>query len=250
MNIKEYHSNGLAIIYDEDTLSSFSPLIFHRCALKQARKVGRTGRGETFMFHYNGLNLVHKHYRRGGVYSQFIKETYFYLDPARTRMWREFNLLRHMHQHGLPVPLPVAVRCYRRHFMTCRGDLITRQIEGTETLAERLMRGGLTRKLWEDVGATIRKFHDHEVNHADLNAHNILLDHKGKVFLIDFDKGRIGPSGKTSWKEANLVRLLRSLNKIQNSGAGLHFSQADWQWLLQGYEQYQPASGCLDARLL
>jgi len=71
------------------------------------------------------------------------------------------------------------------------------------------------------------------VDHADLNAHNILMG-DGGVSIIDFDRGRLRAPGK--WAAANLARLQRSLMKI---GAALppgRFSAADWDALMAGYE--------------
>jgi len=46
-------------------------------------------------------------------------------------------------------------------------------------------------------------------DHADLNAHNILLDGDGVVSVIDFDRGRLRNGG--SWMRRNLARLQRCL---------------------------------------
>lgn len=57
------------------------------------------------------------------------------------------------------------------------------------------------------------------------------------IYLIDFDKGCIR-NGSSCWKAANLERLQRSLHKLQGSTrGGLHFSDTDWQALLDGYCQ-------------
>jgi len=71
--------------------------------------------------------------------------------------------------------------------------------------------------------------HRFGVWHADLNVYNILYDAKGKVWLIDFDRGRMGkltPGQRTE----NLARLLRSLKKLS-----LARQSEYWQALLEGY---------------
>jgi 3-deoxy-D-manno-octulosonic acid kinase len=67
--------------------------------------------------------------------------------------------------------------------------------------------------VWSRIGDTLGRFHREGVFHADLNAHNVLLDADEAVWLIDFDRGALRASG-TEWKRANLSRLFRSLQKI------------------------------------
>ena len=52
------------------------------------------------------------------------------------------------------------------------------------------------------------------LDHADLNAHNILFDSNGRGWLIDFDRGVLRIPA-THWRERNLKRLLRSLLKLR-----------------------------------
>ena len=235
MNIKEYRADNLAILYNGDLLSEFSPLIFHRCAIKRAGRVDKTGRGETFFFRHHEIHLVQKRYKRGGLYRHFVDETYLFVNLPLTRMWQEFNLLMHMHKSGLPVPEPVAVRCHRCSGIGYRGDLITRKIAQADTLACRLSEGPLPARGWQAIGRTIRAFHDGRVNHADLNASNIMLDARERVYLIDFDKSRIETSRGDDWKLSNLCRLLKSLNKLQERRECFHFQRNDWRELLTGY---------------
>lgn len=65
---------------------------------------------------------------------------------------------------------------------------------------------------WEQTGRLIAKFHREGLDHADLNATNILFDEGGKGWLIDFDRGRMHIP-ETAWRTRNLARLQRSLHK-------------------------------------
>ena len=69
---------------------------------------------------------------------------------------------------------------------------------------------------------------------ADLNAHNILIQSNEKIFLIDFDKGRLLSQGN-AWKTKNLMRLRRSLLKLRRLNPSLHFSDEDFGSLVSGY---------------
>ena len=104
-----------------------------------------------------------------------------------------------------------------------------------KTLAEILATTPVSDDIWQAVGQCIQHFHNENIFHADLNANNILLDEHNTVFLIDFDRGEFRRDG--SWKQSNLERLLRSLNKLQNIHTHFYFTQDNWQTLMQAYQE-------------
>jgi tRNA A-37 threonylcarbamoyl transferase component Bud32 len=114
------------------------------------------------------------------------------------------------------------------------ADILTCRIPDTESLSSYIKRNELAVTGWQSLGACIRRFHDAHIYHADLNAHNILLDNKGNIFLIDFDKGSIDQG--ESWKQRNLQRLRRSLDKLSRQGDDFSFKDTDWDSLIAGYE--------------
>jgi len=150
---------------------------------------------------------------------------------ARTRAFREFRLLAELVDRGLPVPAPVAAR-YVRGGAAYRADLLTRRVPG-ETLAALLAQDRLDAALAARVGRTLAAFHRAGVWHADLNAHNILIDAEGTVTLIDFDRGRLR-TPRFAWQQDNLQRLLRSLRKLGAREPGL---AAFWHPLLAAYHE-------------
>lgn len=193
------------------------------------------GRGCAYFFDHRNVPMVLKRYYRGGLIGRFIEKTYPTGSEERSRMWTEFRLLGRLHSMNLPVPEPVAARCRLTSPVTCQGELITRRIPDARTLLDAAGTESLPEQIWRDVGTTLRKFHDHNVYHADLNAANILLDNRNRIYLIDFDKGRINSDSSTSWKADNLLRLRRSLDKQKGLNPGLNFDDSDWQALLAGY---------------
>ncbi|HEX7046032.1 MAG TPA: 3-deoxy-D-manno-octulosonic acid kinase [Gammaproteobacteria bacterium] len=173
------------------------------------------GRGAAWRIQDEGIDWVLRFYRRGGLPGKFISDWYLFTGLERTRPWREWNLLAAMYDLGLPVPHPVAARI-RRGWLGYHAALITETVPG-ESLARLLLDDEMTEAAWRAVGKCIRRFHDAGVWHADLNAHNILIDDAGaekpEVYLIDFDRGRMRPQD-TAWRQGNLDRLRRSLAKI------------------------------------
>ena len=203
------------------------------------------GRGTTYFIQWHGMACALRHYHRGGWVARWNKDRYWWRGVVHTRAWREWYLLQQMYAQGLPVPQPVAAHV-KHEGLFYRADLITRRIGNAHALSrvlgDTVLREDFSRaqctpaQLWPLIGATIRRFHEAGIYHADLNAHNILLDLAGQCYLIDFDKGDQRPI-KPDWQEANLQRLQRSLLKLQHQQPGFYFDSADWDALLQGYAQ-------------
>jgi 3-deoxy-D-manno-octulosonic acid kinase len=201
----------------------------------------RQGRAETREGGRGGVAFVEtpagacvlRHYHRGGLAARVSADRYFWTGAGRSRAFREFRLLERLVRAGLPAPAPVAAR-YERHGISYVADLLVRRIPAAETLAERLARGALDAALARRVGATIARFHAFGACHADLNAHNILIDERGGVSLIDFDRGRLRKPA-LGWQQGNLARLRRSLKKLGAQKRIAGFDVAFWHPLLAAY---------------
>jgi 3-deoxy-D-manno-octulosonic acid kinase len=190
------------------------------------------GRGRTLFKTIGGRECVLRHYYRGGMIRRLSEDSFVWAGQERTRPFREWRLLAELQRRKLPVPIPVAAR-YIRRGLFYTADLITERLPGVDSLAVRLDAGTLSDDLWRNIGVTIARFHVQRVFHADLNAHNIQLDSEGRVYLLDFDRGRImRNSGR--WCGRNLQRLHRSLEKVCRESAG-SFAERDWATLLAGY---------------
>ena len=190
----------LQVLFDRDALAA-------RGALEDQQG----GRGSISFIRLGDNRLVLRRYLRGGLAAKLSRDRYLWLGEERTRAFHEFRLLQQLLELGLPVPAPVAAR-YRRGVVTYTGELVTRLLPDTESLAARWTAGRASRDDWERAGRCIRRFHDAGVQHADLNANNIMLDSGGGVWLLDFDRGRVREPGP--WRERVLARLARSLEKV------------------------------------
>lgn len=195
------------------------------------RRYGRNG--PALVFEHEGRRYVLRHYRRGGLAARFSHDEYLWLGERRTRSLVELRMLMHLHAAGLPVPRPVAAR-YEQVGLAYRADLITEEIAGTRTLAERLAQGELGLAGWKAIGSCIRRLHDHGVSHADLNAHNILMRDDEEIFLVDFDRARWhGRPGL--WRDANIARLRRSLDALDDARREPRCGDTEWQCLLAAW---------------
>ncbi|GAB4362156.1 MAG: 3-deoxy-D-manno-octulosonic acid kinase [Gammaproteobacteria bacterium] len=193
------------------------------------------GRGTTHFVTMDGIPAVLRHYHRGGLVAKIVKDRYLRNGLESSRPWCEWNLLARLHALQLPVPRPIAAHV-EMSWISYRGDLLTGEIIDARPLSRLLVGQSPDLVLWRRIGGTIRRFHRAGVWHADLNAHNILLDSAGEVFVIDFDRGRvIGPD--EARLQSNLARLKRSLDKLSRLVPDFRFKESDWNELLLGYRE-------------
>lgn len=194
------------------------------------------GRGASLFLNIQGSDLVLRHYRRGGMVRNITEQHYLWFGLNRTRAWREFAVLCALEEKTLPAPRPYA--CVVEHKgIGYSASLITHYLSGN-TLAEHVCTANLPNEHWHAIGRCIRQFHAQGVYHADLNAHNILLN-EGEVSLIDFDRAVINSNfsrNRDSTYEKNLHRLHRSLGKIVSSGPTF-YNEDCWVALKEGYVQ-------------
>ena len=226
------NSGGSVIVYDEALISQIDAQIFvpeqWPGASRTAGKAG--GRGAAIFINHTGQDWVLRHYYRGGLPGKLLTDRYLWAGETRVRSFCEWDLLRLMGEQGLPVPVPVAARYVRHGWLTYSADLITVRLQDVTPLSVRLATGQVSPPLWSQIGACIAKFHHAGFCHADLNAHNVQISSNDTVYLLDWDRGdrRVA----AGWRNSNLARLHRSLNRLSEGGRlPLH----DWQKLINGY---------------
>lgn len=238
------HADG--IVYDAEllrkpatilpaTVLPVSPDLFDPAFWQQrgAARAQSGGRGSVLFIHEPQRDWVLRHYRRGGLVGKVFDDQYLWLGAEATRCFREWRLLAQLRGQGLPVPAPVAAR-YQRSGWVYRADLLTAAIPQARTLAQWLGESPLAMEHWHAMGHTLARFHATGVQHADLNAHNILLDATHGVHVLDFDRGRRRAIHR-AWIDSVLQRLLRSLYKLKRQRC-IHFGMQDWTALRAAHD--------------
>ncbi len=188
--------------------------------------IASAGRGNTVFFTLNDDALVLRHYRRGGLVRHISQSRYVFTGFHRTRALREFDLLLQLQKAGLPAPRAYACRVVREGLLYT-ASLVTYRLPG-RTLAQAMQKSSvehdkswLDDSAWQAIGEVIGQFHAAGIYHADLNAHNIMIDDDMRVSLIDFDRGakRALPANpvRMGWCLENMNRLERSIKKITAS---------------------------------
>lgn len=224
-----------AILYDARAGRKISAEVFVADYWRQQDLVvgEASGRGVTLYVDAGHAHWVLRPYRRGGLFARLVRRWYLFTGRENTRCFREFRVLARLYAQGLPVPRPVAA-WYERSGLVYRAALITVRVAQSDTLARVLKLEPLAPQSWLAIGRCLREFHDSNLCHADLNAHNILLDNEQRVYLIDMDRARFRSRGGR-WQQANLARLRRSLNKVSVEEGAEFRGDSDWAALLAGY---------------
>jgi 3-deoxy-D-manno-octulosonic acid kinase len=222
------------MLYDASRVDQPGAAIFAREYWRERGSVVESsgGRGTVAFLRDDTRRWVLRHYRRGGLIARLSADGYLWLGEERVRSFREWRLLRRLADWRLPVPVPVAAR-YERSGLTYRADLITEELPTRLTLAQALQAAPLDAARWRAIGTCIGQFHARRVQHADLNAHNVLLGEAGAVYVLDFDRGRIRTRG--GWERSVLQRLRRSLLKVTQGLPAGRWGEQQWKWFIEGH---------------
>lgn len=193
-----------------------------------------SGRGQVHRATLGETGVLLRHYRRGGLMARLSEDRFWREPVARSRAMAEYALLRLLRSWRLPVPPPAAALHTPTGVLSYQADIMVVLLPGTRNVVQRLDEAPLSPTEWQALGRAIRQLHERQVFHADLNAHNLLLDAQGQAFVVDFDKCGLRPGH--AWKAQNLARLQRSLRKEAGRRTPFHWTEADWPHLLAGYE--------------
>jgi 3-deoxy-D-manno-octulosonic acid kinase len=222
-----------AILFDRERLrQAQAPWMDPAFWGERARPVDSGGRGGAwFVDAPFGPSLL-RMYKRGGLAANVSTDRYLWRGANQTRSFAEFRLTRALLAKGLPVPRPY-LASYLHEGLTYRAAILMERLPDVRSLADRLQVAGSDAPL-EETGRLVARFHRAGLDHADLNAHNILFDAQGRGWLIDFDRGVLRIPA-TRWRESNLARLKRSLLKLRGARS-MQAMEADYARLRQAYD--------------
>ena len=205
---------------------AYGAILFDRTRLRQAdgswfdpnhwgshaQPVTAGGRGGAWFVDGPFGPAVLRHYLRGGLAAHISRDRHLWRGADRVRSFAEFRLLRALLERKLPVPPPIAAY-YLRKGHRYRAAILLERLDHVHSLGHRANTPGDTAP-WEQAGRLIARFHRSGLDHADLNAHNLLFDDAGEGWMIDLDRS-VMRIPATAWRERNLVRLKRSLLKLR-----------------------------------
>ena len=146
-----------------------------------AQPIDQGGRGAAWFVDSDCGSLVLRHYLRGGLVAKLSRDTFLWRGTDKVRSFAEFRLLQRLLALGLPVPRPFAA-LYRRHGLGYRAAILLQRLAGVQTFAHLVAHQGNAAP-WQAAGRLIAHFHRAGLNHADLNAYNLLFGPHRKVVL-------------------------------------------------------------------
>jgi len=186
-----------------------------------------------------------KSMRRGGALAILWHDRY----PSAARLVATLTATVEARERGVPTAAAVAMLVVRGPGFLARGFMATEDIEASEDLARRVLRGAVDAA---DLAATmtaVRAMHDRGVVHPDLNLGNVVL-HRGpdagpEVTFVDFDRAWFldGPA-PFALRQAAIRRLERSCAKLTGRPGALEPGSEDL-W----YTLYAAGDHALAARL-
>jgi len=232
--LKTIEQNNCYIMFDDSLIHDDIERCFDPQHWQQLNKVtgSATGRGTTWFVQLDSMQGALRHYRRGGLFGKIISDHYLFNGWGKTRSIAEFNLLHKLNSLDVNVPRPIAARVIKNGLFY-QADLLSEKIPDAQDLVDILQQRKLNEIEYHAIATQIKKMHQAQINHTDLNIHNILLDKQGKVWIIDFDK--CNEQNGDSWKQGNIKRLLRSFNKEVNKRK-IQWSLDDWSVFLNSYQ--------------
>ncbi|GBL05726.1 3-deoxy-D-manno-octulosonic acid kinase [Glaciecola sp. KUL10] len=217
------------VMHGKDMLDYFAPDY-----LKKHKLINRTaeGRGTVYFFNFGDIEVVLRHYYRGGLIAKLVKDKFVFAGIQNTRAFRELAILEHLHKKGVNVPRPIAAKV-RVLGLSYQCDIMTELIADAKELHECLLDKGVTEDIWHKVGEEIKKLHSAQACHYDLNVKNVLITKRNEVVLLDFDSCELKQG--ESWKSKNIDRFKRSLRKQAAKYENYAFSEDKWAILLNAY---------------
>ncbi len=224
--MKIIKNNKQTIWYDDSILSESPEQCCDPEYWQQQNKVigSAQGRGTTWFVALDKMDAALRHYRRGGLFGKLVKDHYLFTGWEKTRSYQEFQLLNTLIEAGVNVPKPIAAKAVKRTFCY-QADLLSQRISNAKDLVSILQEKPLPKETYQKIGNEIRKMHAAQVNHTDLNIHNILIDDNDKVWIIDFDK--CYQQKDDDWKKSNWDRLKRSFIK-EVGKRNIHWNEEEW----------------------
>ena len=224
-----------SILFDGTQLRQADPRWFDPGGWgERAQPVGDGGRGGAWYIDASHGPCVLRHYLRGGLPAKISRDRYLWRGADQTRSFAEFRLLRELLRQDLPAPRPIAAS-YLREGLTYRAAILMERLPDVRSLADLAVLDGHSAP-WDETGRLVARFHRAGLDHADLNAHNLLFDADGKGWMIDFDRSTLRIPA-TGWRESNLQRLQRSLLKVAGAHGADEIPQG-WARLRGAYDLF------------
>lgn len=228
----------------------------YRAAADQDERLELRGRGPVYAFAAAGGRWVVRRCRRGGAVGPVLGDRF--LRGGVPRPFREMAASEEARKRGIPTPRVLVAAVYPRGVFY-RGDVVTEYVADSRDLAALLFGSdapeqrapgtaaeedpAVRQAALRDAGYLLARMARAGVEHADLNAKNVLLDRnegRASAFLLDLDRARIHAPGDAVPAGAMWARLERSLRKFERA-TGRRLTASEWRALREPLGGGEPA---------
>ena len=194
----------------------------HEAATRQADMILQ-GRGPVPVLTTPRGRWVVRHYHRGGKVARLLHDRHLRIGLARPL--REARASNEVRRRGIPTPRVMAGAVYPSGPFY-RADIVTEFVADAVDLAHLLFKEERSRRersdVLREVGRLLARSAAAGIEHADLNARNVLVEQErgGPLPLfLDLDRCRVLPPGVRADPRRMLARLFRSLRKHESHNA-------------------------------
>ncbi len=209
-----------------------------RTFLKKSGQVSHYYKGRTLhpsIALENDKRMVLRQYSHGGLLRAITRNLYLF----GARSFRELALTEEIRSCGIPTIPPIGAIHHRIFYPFYNPYFLSLEVPGAIDLIQYFNDLGphpshenlsSKRKTIRSAGLLIRKFHQAEFFHSDLQLKNMLLARE-QLLLIDFDRSYRNSNLTVRKRIRNLLRLDRSVEKWKR--VGLPITRTDrWRFFL------------------
>jgi 3-deoxy-D-manno-octulosonic acid kinase len=186
------------------------------------------GRGSVRRLKVGEREYLLKRERRGGLLGKILPDGFF----TRSPFLEEWELSLILSREGLTPP--IIARWFIRKGLLFGVFSLVEPLPRSASLVSLWKGGGLDPDVVRSAGVCVGSLHKRGVRHGDLNAGNLLAMPEGGVVAIDWRRSHIDDPLSEKVRRANLLRLARSLHKVQHLHL-LPWPEGTWERLAEGY---------------
>jgi len=182
--------------------------------VRESQVIAHRGRGGIRVIELDGRKLVVRAYRHGGLFRAFTGA--FFLDQER--VISEAEVMAYLRESGVPVAAPFAA-VIERTFLLKRLYLLTIFEKDAVSLLEYLKnnRKRERRRAIRAFADLLWRLEQAGVYHRDLHLQNVLVDRRGRLMLLDFDRA-VRKTLLRKDVESMVRRLCRFAEKMERRG--------------------------------
>ena len=194
----------------------------HEAATRQADGMLQ-GRGPVPVLTTSRGRWVVRRYHRGGWIGPVLHDRH--LRMGLPLPLREARASHEVRRRGIPTPRVMAGAVYPSGLFY-RADIMTEYVANAVDLAHLLFKEDRSRRdrsdVLREVGRLLARSAAAGIEHADLNARNVLVERERggpQPLFLDLDRCRVLPPGVRADPRIMLARLFRSLRKHESQSA-------------------------------